>query len=65
MTADHQVQQTRFGGGTPAVTANFGDQEYQGLPGGCADARLRGDSTPRQLCPGNKPRATVNPSLSL
>ncbi|MEO3853897.1 glycoside hydrolase [Acrocarpospora sp. B8E8] len=50
VTADHQVQQTRFGDGTLTVTANFGDQEYQGLPGGCADARLRGDSTPRRLC---------------
>ncbi|WP_067572574.1 glycoside hydrolase [Nocardia acidivorans] len=51
LTGDHQVQRTVFGDGALTVTANFGGAPYQGLPGGCADARLKGDKTPRRLCP--------------
>ncbi|PJN40636.1 hypothetical protein CG747_09765 [Streptomyces sp. CB02959] len=51
LTADRSVQRTVFGDGVLTVTANFGDRAYHGLPGGCVDARLRGDAQPRRLCP--------------
>ncbi|MFB7723306.1 glycoside hydrolase [Nocardia sp. NPDC056100] len=51
LTDDHQVQRTVFGNGTLTVTANFGTTDYRGLPGGCADAQLETDKTPRRLCP--------------
>lgn len=41
LTADHQVQQTKFGD-TLTVTANFGT--------GCVEAKLKGDWAPRTLC---------------
>ncbi|WP_409236024.1 glycoside hydrolase [Streptomyces sp. PA5.6] len=50
-TAENSVQRTVFGGGTLTVTANFGTTAYDGLPGGCVDARLKGDDEPRRLCP--------------
>ncbi|MEU2872503.1 glycoside hydrolase [Streptomyces olivoreticuli] len=53
LTADRNVQRTVFGGGTLTVTANFGTSAYEGLPGGCADAKVKGDKTPRRLCPGD------------
>ncbi|MEU6126189.1 glycoside hydrolase [Streptomyces sp. NPDC047123] len=53
LTADRTVQRTVFGGGTLTVTANFGTTAYRGLPGGCADARLKGDDEPRRLCPAD------------
>ncbi|MGH4027911.1 glycoside hydrolase [Actinomycetota bacterium Odt1-20B] len=53
LTPDHLVQRTVFGKGTLTVTANFGKKAYKGLPGGCADARLKGDDKPRRLCPGD------------
>ncbi|WP_246010989.1 glycoside hydrolase [Nocardia mexicana] len=52
LTDDHLVQRTVFGDGTLTVTANFGQQGYGDLPGGCVDARLAGDAAPRRLCPG-------------
>ncbi|GGM62020.1 hypothetical protein GCM10012275_36120 [Longimycelium tulufanense] len=52
VTADHLVQQTTFGEGTLTVTANFGTDTVQGLPGGCVDATIKGDKEPRRLCPG-------------
>ncbi|WFB10785.1 glycoside hydrolase [Streptomyces sp. LX-29] len=51
LTADRLVQRTEFGDGTLTVTANFGTTAHEGLPGGCVDARLRGDTEPRRLCP--------------
>ncbi|MER5970565.1 glycoside hydrolase [Streptomyces sp. NPDC002055] len=51
LTDDHRVQRTVFGDGTLTVTANFGTKQHAGLPGGCVDARLRGDDAPRRLCP--------------
>ncbi|MFC9995157.1 glycoside hydrolase [Nocardia sp. NPDC127526] len=51
LTDDHQVQTTTFGDGDLTVVANFGDRDYSGLPGGCVDATLKGDTTPRRLCP--------------
>ncbi|MGW0532967.1 glycoside hydrolase [Streptomyces sp. NPDC003032] len=51
LTKDRTVQRTVFGKGTLKVTANFGDKAYEGLPGGCVDARLKGDDAPRRLCP--------------
>ncbi|MFK4064300.1 glycoside hydrolase [Streptomyces sp. NPDC029674] len=51
MTEDRTVQRTAFGRGALTVTANFGDTAYKGLPGGCVDARLKGDDEPRRLCP--------------
>ncbi|MFE0171758.1 glycoside hydrolase [Streptomyces sp. NPDC059002] len=51
LTADRTVQRTVFGRGTLTVTANFGTTAYEGLPGGCVDARLKGDDAPRRLCP--------------
>jgi hypothetical protein len=51
LTGDRSVQRTVFGDGTLTVTANFGGRAYDGLPGGCVDARLRGEKQPRRLCP--------------
>ncbi|MDH6125037.1 glycoside hydrolase [Kitasatospora sp. GP82] len=51
LTQDHQVQRTTFGNGVLQVTANFGTQSFGTLPSGCVDARLRGDQSPRRLCP--------------
>ncbi|MGW6530219.1 glycoside hydrolase [Streptomyces venezuelae] len=53
LTADNTVQRTVFGGGTLTVTANFGTTAHDGLPGGCVDARLKGDDEPRRLCPAD------------
>ncbi|MFG3280643.1 glycoside hydrolase [Streptomyces sp. NPDC048111] len=52
LTADRTVQRTVFGAGTLTVTANFGTRAHDGLPGGCADATLKG-GTPRRLCPAS------------
>ncbi|WP_116210601.1 glycoside hydrolase [Streptomyces olivoreticuli] len=52
LTADRNVQRTVFGDGTLTVTANFGTSAYEGLPGGCVDAKVKGDKAPRRLCPG-------------
>ncbi|PXX52856.1 glycosyl hydrolase family 101 [Nocardia tenerifensis] len=52
LTADRLVQRSTFGDGTLTVTANFGTETYDDLPGGCVDAKLATDSTPRRLCPG-------------
>ncbi|WP_405136792.1 glycoside hydrolase [Nocardia sp. NBC_01388] len=51
LTDDHLVQRTVFGDGGLTVTANFGTVDSGGLPGGCVDAQLKGDKTPRRLCP--------------
>lgn len=51
LTGDRNVQRTVFGHGVLTVTVNFGKTSQHGLPGGCADARLRGDHAPRRLCP--------------
>ncbi|WP_043264250.1 glycoside hydrolase [Streptomyces sp. CT34] len=51
LTEDRSVQRTVFGDGALTVTANFGGTAHDGLPGGCVDARLRGDAQPRRLCP--------------
>ncbi|MFI0257893.1 glycoside hydrolase [Streptomyces sp. NPDC017056] len=51
LTGDNLVQRTEFGGGKLTVTANFGKTPHAGLPGGCVDAKLRGDQQPRRLCP--------------
>ncbi len=61
LTADHQVQQTGFGNGVLQVTANFGTSTYgpAALPGGCVDAKLKGDKQPRRLCPGTLPQAPL------
>ncbi|GHC43323.1 glycoside hydrolase [Streptomyces cinnamoneus] len=53
LTADRTVQRTSFGDGTLTVTANFGTTAYEGLPGGCVDARLKGDKQARRLCPAD------------
>lgn len=53
LTADNTVQRTVFGGGTLTVTANFGTKAYDGLPGGCVDARIEGDDEPRRICPAD------------
>ncbi|MGI5336709.1 glycoside hydrolase [Streptomyces sp. CA-181903] len=53
LTGDRTVQRTVFGDGVLTVTANFGTTAYQGLPGGCVDARLKGDAKPRRLCPAD------------
>ncbi|MFI6866471.1 glycoside hydrolase [Nocardia sp. NPDC050406] len=50
LTDDRLVQRTVFGDDTLTVTANFGTEDYDGLPGGCVDARLAGDNAPRRLC---------------
>ncbi|MEU6989166.1 glycoside hydrolase [Streptomyces sp. NPDC046465] len=55
--ADHDVQRTVFGRGTLTVTANFGTKAHDGLPGGCVDARLKGDDEPRRLCPAKLHRS--------
>ncbi|MFJ5115029.1 glycoside hydrolase [Streptomyces sp. NPDC088551] len=52
LTGDRTVQRTEFGDGVLTVTANFGPTAYDGLPGGCVDATLKGDTKPRRLCPG-------------
>ncbi|MGW4532450.1 glycoside hydrolase [Nocardia sp. NPDC004340] len=52
VTDDHLVQRTVFGKDELTVTANFGTREVDGLPGGCVDAQLKGDISPRRLCPG-------------
>ncbi|MVU80971.1 hypothetical protein GPX89_27440 [Nocardia sp. ET3-3] len=52
LTDDRLVQRSVFGNSDLTVTANFGTREYNGLPGGCVDAQLKGDSSPRRLCPG-------------
>jgi hypothetical protein len=61
LSADHQVQQTSFGNGVLQVTANFGTSTYGpgALPGGCVDAKLKGDKQPRRLCPGTLPQAPL------
>ncbi|MFI1920449.1 glycoside hydrolase [Nocardia sp. NPDC020380] len=51
LTGDHLVQRSVFGDGDLTVTANFGTHDYNGLPGGCVDAQLKGDAAPRRLCP--------------
>ncbi|MFJ5293885.1 glycoside hydrolase [Streptomyces sp. NPDC088348] len=51
LTGDRGVQRTVFGHGVLTVTANFGKTARDGLPGGCVDAKLRGDREPRRLCP--------------
>ncbi len=56
VTADRTVQRTVFGKGVLTVTANFGTTAYRGLPGGCVDARLKGDDAPRRLCPAKLAR---------
>ncbi|MFI1971919.1 hypothetical protein BLA24_02095 [Streptomyces cinnamoneus] len=53
LTPDRTVQRTSFGDGTLTVTANFGPKTYDGLPGGCVDARLKGDKEARRLCPAD------------
>ncbi|WP_282798216.1 glycoside hydrolase [Streptomyces sp. CC224B] len=53
LTADRALQRTVFGDGVLTVTANFGTEARAGLPGGCVDARLRGDDRPRRLCPAD------------
>ncbi|WP_172386013.1 glycoside hydrolase [Streptomyces sp. MNP-20] len=53
LTGDRSVQRTVFGDGTLTVTANFGTKTRAGLPGGCADAKLRTDARPRRLCPAD------------
>ncbi|MEV4436483.1 glycoside hydrolase [Streptomyces sp. NPDC049555] len=53
LTGDRTVQRTTFGDGTLTVTANFGTGAYEGLPGGCVDAKLKGDKEPRRLCPAD------------
>ncbi|WP_265560244.1 glycoside hydrolase [Streptomyces hygroscopicus] len=53
LTEDSTVQRTVFGPNTLVVTANFGTTVYKGLPAGCVDAKLRGDSAPRRLCPAD------------
>ncbi|MGW7458366.1 glycoside hydrolase [Streptomyces sp. NPDC054797] len=54
LTADRSVQRTVFGDGALTVTANFGTEAHDGLPGGCVDAALKGDDEPRRMCPGGK-----------
>ncbi|GAU69894.1 lipoprotein [Streptomyces sp. NBRC 110611] len=51
LTGDRTVQRTVFGDGALTVTANFGTRTYEGLPGGCVDAKLGADRAPRRLCP--------------
>ncbi|AJC58510.1 glycoside hydrolase [Streptomyces sp. 769] len=53
LTEDRSVQRTVFGDGVLTVTANFGSTAHDGLPGGCVDARLRGETQPRRLCPAH------------
>lgn len=53
LNADRTVQRTAFGDGTLTVTANFGTKAYEGLPGGCVDAKLKGDEKSRRLCPAD------------
>ncbi|MGV9410982.1 glycoside hydrolase [Nocardia sp. NPDC003693] len=53
ITPDNLVQRSVFGDDELTVTANFGTVAYEGLPGGCVDARLRGDAEPRRLCPAS------------
>ncbi|MEV6779547.1 glycoside hydrolase [Streptomyces syringium] len=53
LNAGRTVQRTVFGDGTLTVTANFGTKAYDGLPGGCVDAKLRDDKKPRRLCPAD------------
>ncbi|MBH1936978.1 hypothetical protein I5Q34_22365 [Streptomyces sp. AV19] len=59
LTGDRSVQRTVFGNGVLTVTANFGTKAYAGLPGGCVDAKLKGDAKPRRLCPAE---VDVSPS---
>lgn len=54
LTADGTVQRSAFGGGKLTVTANFGKKVYGSLPGGCVDARIKNDPSPRRLCPGQQ-----------
>ncbi|MEV0374743.1 glycoside hydrolase [Streptomyces sp. NPDC050636] len=56
LTGDRTVQRTAFGDGALTVTANFGSEAYDGLPGGCVDAKLRTDAQPRRLCPAEVTR---------
>ncbi|GHG82537.1 glycoside hydrolase [Streptomyces griseocarneus] len=56
LNADRTVQRTVFGDGTLTVTANFGTTAHDGLPGGCVDARLRGEKDARRLCPADLTR---------
>ncbi|MER5884515.1 glycoside hydrolase [Streptomyces sp. NPDC001941] len=51
LTADRTVQRSVFGDGVLTVTANFGTKAYQGLPAGCADAKLKGEEKARRICP--------------
>ncbi|MEV6773715.1 glycoside hydrolase [Nocardia sp. NPDC051030] len=51
LTDDHLVQRSVFGDNALTVTANFGTSAHDGLPAGCVDAQLKGDPTPRRLCP--------------
>ncbi|TSB23079.1 glycoside hydrolase [Streptomyces benahoarensis] len=51
LTEDRTVQRTVFGDGALTVTANFGSTPHDSLPGGCVDAKLKGESTSRRLCP--------------
>lgn len=53
LTKDHLVQRSVFGNGTLTVTANFGTTAHDGLPGGCVDAKLKGEPKARRLCPAN------------
>ncbi|MEU9124148.1 glycoside hydrolase [Streptomyces sp. NPDC048506] len=53
LTDDRTVQRTVFGDGALTVTANFGTRAHQGLPGGCVDAKLGTDRSPRRLCPAD------------
>lgn len=51
LTADGTVQRSEFGDGELTVTANFGEKAYGGLPGGCAEAKLKDERKPHRLCP--------------
>ncbi|KAL1922685.1 uncharacterized protein VTP21DRAFT_10224 [Calcarisporiella thermophila] len=50
-TSDKLVQETVFGDNELKVTANFGKEIHQGLPGGCVEAVLKTDNEPRRICP--------------
>ncbi|GAA1969334.1 glycoside hydrolase [Kitasatospora viridis] len=64
LSADHLVQRSTFGDGDLQVTANFGTTSYgpDALPGGCVDARLKGDAHPRRLCPATLPGVPRDPA---
>ncbi|MEU7137420.1 glycoside hydrolase [Streptomyces sp. NPDC046261] len=53
LTGDRTVQRTVFGDGKLTVTANFGTTAHEGLPGGCVDAKLKGEKDARRLCPAD------------